>query len=222
MACTTTQSGNLAARTPDTRSSDGRGASSAQKPNATHLENPENAAPPGDRQAVGPSSRDNTATRERSALVGEIVRLVNAERRSAGCQPLELNALLSTAAQRHSDDMQARHFFSHTNPDGAGPAERITAAGYHWMSYAENIAFGQPDPVSVMRTWTNSTGHRDNILDCGLKDIGVGVASGQGGPWWTQDFGSRSQSGDEAARKARCFGISHRRVSPHECHGLRG
>ncbi|MFL4951842.1 CAP domain-containing protein [Streptomyces sp. MMS24-I31] len=191
MACTTPQSGSPAAGTPDNSSSDGRADSSSQKPNATHVETPKTAAPPGDQQAAGPSSRDNTATRKRTALVGEIVRLVNAERRSAGCQPLKPNAVLSKAAQRHSDDMRARHFFSHTNPDGAGPAERITAAGYHWMSYAENIAFGQPDPASVMRTWMNSTGHRDNILNCGLKDIGVGVTSGQGGPWWTQDFGSR-------------------------------
>jgi uncharacterized protein YkwD len=32
--------------------------------------------------------------------------------------------------------------------------------------------------------------HRANILDCDLTKLGVGVAEGTGGPWWTQLFGA--------------------------------
>jgi uncharacterized protein YkwD len=28
------------------------------------------------------------------------------------------------------------------------------------------------------------------VLDCSLGRLGVGVAEGAGGPWWTQLFGS--------------------------------
>jgi uncharacterized protein YkwD len=54
---------------------------------------------------------------------------------------------------------------------------------------AENIAEGQQTPAAVMTAWMNSAGHRANILDCSLTTLGVGVATGSGGPWWTQDFG---------------------------------
>jgi uncharacterized protein YkwD len=40
-----------------------------------------------------------------------------------------------------------------------------------------------------MTAWMNSAGHRANILDCGLARLGVGVAEGGDGPYWTQLFG---------------------------------
>ncbi|MFH8369871.1 sigma-70 family RNA polymerase sigma factor [Streptomyces sp. NPDC018031] len=122
---------------------------------------------------------------------GEVTRLVNAERARNGCGPMTLNSRLDTAAQRHSDDMADRGFFDHTNPDGAGPGERITAAGYRWSTYGENIAAGQRTPEDVIRSWMNSPGHRANILNCSFKEIGIGYREGAGGPWWTQNFGAR-------------------------------
>ncbi|MEW2417325.1 sigma-70 family RNA polymerase sigma factor [Streptomyces sp. NPDC046866] len=122
---------------------------------------------------------------------GEVIALVNAERAKAGCGPLKEDSQLRAAAQGHSDDMAARNFFSHTNPDGADPGKRTTAAGYRWSTYGENIARGQQSPESVMDSWMNSPGHRANILNCSFKDIGVGIHEGPGGPWWTQNFGAR-------------------------------
>ncbi|MEU1406698.1 sigma-70 family RNA polymerase sigma factor [Streptomyces sp. NPDC005728] len=126
-----------------------------------------------------------------SGTVAQVVALVNKERAAAGCGPLTENAQLERAAQGHSDDMAARNFFEHTNPDGADPGQRITAAGYRWSTYGENIAKGQQTPESVMDSWMNSPGHRANILNCSFKEIGVGVHRGSGGPWWTQDFGAK-------------------------------
>ncbi len=123
--------------------------------------------------------------------VAQVVALVNKERANAGCGPLTEDAQLNKAAQGHSDDMAARDFFDHTNPDGADPGQRITAAGYTWSTYGENIAQGQQTPEAVMDSWMNSPGHRANILNCSFKDIGVGVHTGSGGPWWTQDFGAK-------------------------------
>ncbi|MEK9520968.1 CAP domain-containing protein [Streptomyces venezuelae] len=103
---------------------------------------------------------------------------------------MSANATLTRAAQGHSEDMAARDFFDHTNPDGAGPGERVTAAGYPWSTYGENIAMGQSSPEQVMESWMNSPGHRANILNCDFKEIGIGIHS-QGGPYWTQVFGAR-------------------------------
>ncbi|MBT2420276.1 sigma-70 family RNA polymerase sigma factor [Streptomyces sp. ISL-22] len=123
--------------------------------------------------------------------VAQVVALVNKERADAGCGPLAQDAQLNNAAQGHSEDMAARDFFDHTNPDGADPGQRITAAGYTWSTYAENIARGQQTPEAVMDSWMNSPGHRANILNCSFKDIGVGIHKASGGPWWTQNFGAR-------------------------------
>ena len=85
--------------------------------------------------------------------------------------------------------MAARNFFDHTNPDGLDFVARATAAGYP-NPRAENIAAGQPDPQAVMNSWLTSEGHRANILNCDLMDIGVGVGTGgQYGIYWTQVFG---------------------------------
>lgn len=79
---------------------------------------------------------------------------------------------------------------SHNSPDGASPWERMERAGYRWGS-AENIGAGYVTAEEAMDGWMASRDHRTNILDCDLKAIGVGVASGPGGPWWTQDFGTQ-------------------------------
>lgn len=120
----------------------------------------------------------------------QVLSLVNAERAKAGCGPLTANATLARAAQAHSDDMAARDFFDHTNPDGADPGDRVTASGYPWSTYGENIAMGQRTPEQVMEAWMNSPGHRANILNCDFKELGVGIHDG-GGPYWTQVFGAR-------------------------------
>ncbi|MCC9312126.1 sigma-70 family RNA polymerase sigma factor [Kitasatospora sp. RB6PN24] len=125
-----------------------------------------------------------------AAFITQVIKLVNVQRAQNGCGPVTANSLLQEAAQRQSDDMAARHFFDHTNPDGAGPQERIDATGYQWSTWGENIARGQRDPASVMTSWMNSPGHRANILNCAFKELGVGVHIGSGGPWWTQDFGT--------------------------------
>ncbi|MER5961487.1 CAP domain-containing protein [Streptomyces sp. NPDC002057] len=125
-----------------------------------------------------------------SSAADQVVALVNEERAKAGCGPLTVNATLTRAAQGHSEDMAARDFFDHTNPDGAGPGERVTAAGYPWSTYGENIAMGQSTPEQVMDSWMNSPGHRANILNCDFKEIGIGLHS-SGGPYWTQVFGAR-------------------------------
>ncbi|MEU7074943.1 CAP domain-containing protein, partial [Streptomyces narbonensis] len=79
-------------------------------------------------------------------------------------------------------------FFDHTDPDGDTPWARAEQAGVTGLA-GENIARGQADAAAVMESWMNSDGHRANILNCDFTTLGVGVHFGDGGPWWTQDFG---------------------------------
>ncbi|PTM93030.1 sigma-70 family RNA polymerase sigma factor [Streptomyces sp. VMFN-G11Ma] len=169
-------------------------ASRTKTASASRTKHPAKKVAPTPRPTTTPS-RTAAAAPQPSATpsdtVAQVVALVNQERAKAGCQALTEDPQLEKAAQGQSDDMAARAFFDHTNPDGADPGQRITAAGYKWSTYGENIAQGQQTAAAVMESWMNSPGHRANILNCSFKDIGVGVHKGSGGPWWTQDFGAK-------------------------------
>ncbi|GHH96138.1 CAP domain-containing protein [Streptomyces capillispiralis] len=123
-----------------------------------------------------------------SAAGAEVLRLVNEERAKVGCSPVAANSALTDLATAFSDDMAARGFFDHTDPDGDTPWDRAKAAGIGNLG-GENIARGQGDAEAVMQAWMDSPGHKANILNCDFKTLGVGVHMGPGGPWWTQNFG---------------------------------
>ncbi|WP_327251048.1 CAP domain-containing protein [Streptomyces sp. NBC_01244] len=123
-----------------------------------------------------------------SGASAEVLALVNKERIAVGCPVVTVNEKLTKAAQDHSEDMAAHSNMSHTGSDGSDPGQRITRAGYEWRTYAENVAYGYPSAAQVMEGWMNSPGHKRNILDCGVKEIGIGLA--QPGQYWTQDFGA--------------------------------
>ncbi|MFF7091100.1 sigma-70 family RNA polymerase sigma factor [Streptomyces rubradiris] len=166
--------------------------SPAKSPRPARTTGTPKAQRPAPAPATPSPSRTTPRTRPAPAgTVAQVVALVNEERAAAGCGPVTEDPQLDRAAQGHSDDMAARGFFDHTNPDGAGPGERVTAAGYRWSTYGENIARGQQTPRAVMDSWMHSPGHRANILNCSFKNIGVGVHNGSGGPWWTQNFGAK-------------------------------
>jgi uncharacterized protein YkwD len=146
------------------------------------------ASPPAGAGGKPTASPTPTAKSAAAAAEEAVIRLTNQERAANGCSPLRFDSRLRTAARRHSTDMGVHDFFSHTSPDGDTFADRIETAGYPDPG-AENIARGYSTAAAVMKGWMNSEGHRANILNCGLRAIGVGIYLGPDGPWWTQDFG---------------------------------
>ena len=65
--------------------------------------------------------------------------------------------------------------------------------GYRYSYLAENVAAGQRSPQSVVDSWMKSSGHRKNILNPKVTEIGVGYSSvsrDRYGTYWTQVFGS--------------------------------
>lgn len=144
--------------------------------------------------SASPKATTSSATPSASASSADpgptdrVLVLVNAEREKAGCAPLTENAKLTKAAQDHSQDMADHENMSHTGSDGSSMSDRLARVGYTFRSAGENVAYGYSTPESVMDGWMNSSGHRANILNCGFKEIGIGLA--QPGHYWTQDFGS--------------------------------
>ena len=95
---------------------------------------------------------------------------------------------LADVARKHSQDMSDRSFFSHTNPSGYTPFDRILADGIDYHYAAENIAAGYTSAFSAHSGWVNSPGHRDNLLRS-IEYLGVGVyIGGEFVNYFTQDF----------------------------------
>ena len=126
-----------------------------------------------------------------------VVDLTNQQRLQNGCNALTINTKLNAAADRHSRDMALNDVFSHTGSDGSKFTQRIQDAGYSYSTAAENIAVGYRTPQDVVTGWMNSEGHRRNILNCALQEIGVSYYyhRNDGGNinyhhYWTQVFGT--------------------------------
>ncbi|MFF5441886.1 CAP domain-containing protein [Streptomyces achromogenes] len=138
--------------------------------------------------APAPSSPTDTVERE-AAVEAEVLKLVNDERAKAGLGALAANSALTGLAEAFSDDMAARGFFAHTDPDGRTPWDRAARAGISGLG-GENIGRGQADAAAVLAAWMDSPENRANILNPGFTAFGAGVHLGPGGPWWVLEFGS--------------------------------
>ena len=134
-------------------------------------------------QAVQSRSKPST-----TSIRNSVLRLVNYQRQKRGKQPLSLDSRLTKAAQYHSDDMAKRRKMSHAGSDGSSVGVRVKRTGYRYRAVAENVARGQDSSHEVVKDWMNSSGHRRNILSSKYTEIGIGIAYGPKGPYWTQVF----------------------------------
>jgi uncharacterized protein YkwD len=110
--------------------------------------------------------------------------LLNSVRVTNGVNTVTFNPNLTLAAQAHADDMLAQNYFSHTGLNGSSPGQRITAAGYVWRAYGENIAQGQTSQSSVLTAWTNSPGHHANDISPNFDEFGLGRAGSGSSTRW--------------------------------------
>jgi len=109
-----------------------------------------------------------------------ILNAINQQRSLRNLTTLNTNSKLTWAAQSKSDDMQARHYFAHVDPDGHYIWEKIVAAGYTpYLELGENIAIEFYDTDSLISAWMNSPEHRANILNDGFLDQGMGLTFGE-------------------------------------------
>ncbi|OIJ13285.1 hypothetical protein BKP37_12360 [Anaerobacillus alkalilacustris] len=119
----------------------------------------------------------------------KVIELTNQERAKFGLAPLKPNLELSQVARNKSNDMRDNDYFSHVSPTYGSPFDMIRDFGITFDGGAENIAQGQTTPDVVLKSWMNSPGHRQNILNKKMTTIGVGYAKGgTGRHYWTQMF----------------------------------
>jgi len=109
----------------------------------------------------------------------QILLEVNNERIQKMIRPLTYNPELTKAAQEKAADMARKSYFSHISPvDGKKWSDFIKDSGYKYIEAGENLANGFNDPKEATVAWMNSPSHRDNILNEGVDETGVGIAVG--------------------------------------------
>lgn len=118
----------------------------------------------------------------------ELMQSVNEERIKRGLKPLSWNEKLAEVGRAHSQDMWERQYFSHINPDGKNPFDRLQEAGVHYIAAGENLAMAPTTPIAH-RGLMDSPKHRENILSPDFGAIGIGVVrNGLYGAMYTQMF----------------------------------
>jgi uncharacterized protein YkwD len=129
------------------------------------------------------------STDPHGAVQQQALTLVNENRRRGGCDNLTVDRRLIVAANQHASEMARRGYFAHEDSRGERAGDRVQDAGYRWKRYGENIARGQDSVAEVVTGWMNSPEHRENIMDCELREVGVGLAfAADRTPYWVQDF----------------------------------
>jgi hypothetical protein len=116
--------------------------------------------------------------------------------------PLAPNQSLALAARHHSEDMAKKNVFQHATVPGSAyynpttqpePWDRMAAEGYSYNWAGENIAAGYAGAEAVYVGWWGSTGHRVNMYNGNLREIGNGYCYWSGsdyGRYYTMDLGS--------------------------------
>jgi len=86
---------------------------------------------------------------------------------------MQLDPILSQVARERAEDMAARDYFAHVNPDGVAANYLVRQAGYElpaWWpagdadNFIESIAAGRSSAAETWMDWMTSTPHRTHIL----------------------------------------------------------
>ncbi|HEV3222599.1 MAG TPA: CAP domain-containing protein [Puia sp.] len=116
----------------------------------------------------------------------EILQYVNDDRKQHNLQPLQMDAMESSLALKHSQDMASGKVkFGH---DGFNSRAKALQKSLGATEVGENVAFGPMTAREVVDGWLNSPGHKKNI-EGNFILTGIGYARDKKGDiYFTQIF----------------------------------
>lgn len=174
------------------------------KPAAATPTNPGTSAPatsaPATSAPVG-STANTTSASAAPALA--VLAQINKVRAANGARALTMNSQLVAAARQHNLVMAGGCGLTHQCTGEGNAGARISAQGLKWNAYAENIGYGSTTASTDAAHTATATritqsmidevapndGHRRNILNASLGQIGIDIyRDAKGTLWMTQDF----------------------------------
>ena len=129
---------------------------------------------------TGSTAQPATTTSGLTADEAKAFQLLNADRAANGLPALKINTSLVRLAENYGQDMINRNYFSHYNPEGQSPFDRMKQAGISYSAAGENLAINS-SVTAAETAFMNSSGHRANILNSNYTDVGIGVRTNTAG-----------------------------------------
>lgn len=125
-------------------------------------------------------------------IAEEIFRLTNEERKAAGLSLLKGHSILAECAQDRATESAVNQSVEHNRPNGdiwntILEDYKIKTQCSWWsenLFYAPFLATGD----QVVKAWTNSPGHKTNMLRTEDTHMSIGIAKGENGYYYIQEF----------------------------------
>lgn len=122
----------------------------------------------------------NLPARAQAGDAYSLIAAVNQLRAANGLPALQVNSILMSVAQAHTDYQAAIGEVTHIGADGSHPRDRAAAAGYGGGAtffISENIGGGTNLSVAeVIGWWQGDDLHLNTMLGASYAEIGAGVA----------------------------------------------
>jgi len=113
-----------------------------------------------------------------TVFVSTLGDLTNNERTTHDLPTLNINPLLTKAAQMKANDMAENSYFAHTSPSGKAPWYWLRQVGYIYNYAGENLAINFANTEDVTAAWMNSPAHQANIEKAAYTEMGSAIATG--------------------------------------------
>ncbi|MGL5206704.1 MAG: CAP domain-containing protein [Acidaminococcaceae bacterium] len=110
----------------------------------------------------------------------QALKLINNDRKERGLAPLRFNPYLAKLAENYAKDMVKRDFFSHVNPEGQSPFERMQEQKIVFNYAGENLAFNE-SVYAAQQAFMHSPDHKANILNANYTQVGIGIVEASRG-----------------------------------------
>ncbi len=125
----------------------------------------------------------NPATAPVPVDPAEAARIINAFRADNGVPPVRVNAALNAIAQDYADRLAAYGQLTHEL--GGNLASRLRRGGYAYLAAGENLGAGYRSIDEAVARWEASPGHRANLLEAPLTQMGIATAFNIDSPYRT-------------------------------------
>ncbi|MBD0842914.1 MULTISPECIES: CAP domain-containing protein [unclassified Streptomyces] len=128
--------------------------------------------------------------------------LVNSARSRAGSPAVALDARLSSAARQHAAEMAAAGRLGGEGRDGVSVHQRVTAAGFAYLTVGEHLVSGPRTPAEFVDYCLRTDRARRTLQDPAFTHAGLGHVAGRSGDVYWTALWARPFTADGLARTA--------------------
>jgi uncharacterized protein YkwD len=141
-------------------------------------------------------------------LEADLLTCFNAQRTAAQLPPFRISPALQKAAVGHSTDMNDKGFLAYEHAETRGIAGWLKEVGYKGRTFPA-VTKGPTNADAVLKIFLGSAGHKQQLLNGELRELGVGIKNGH----WTVILAAPQVEAGGAVRDEFCKHINAQRAA---------